>query len=171
MRRKTSFWRWGLGLLVAGMLVGGAFSQNPSPGVPRPRAEKLMKDGNFREAYDGFKRLCLDPNGGAASQDLINAVQCLHHLGRLPEFDELIEGTIAAHKGDWRLLQTAARQYLEVPHEGYRVAGRFERGPHRGGGEAINSTERDRVRALQLVVKAMPQAQKDDRKAEVSQYF
>ena len=171
MKRTASVGRLVAGVLLAGMVGAGAFSQNPSPAVLRPRAEKLMKDGNFKEAYEGFKKLCLDPNSGLASQDLINAVQCLHHLGRLPEFDELIEGTIAAHKDDWRLLQTAARQYLEVPHEGYRVAGRFERGPHRGGGEAVNSMERDRVRALQLAVEAMPLAQKDDRKAEVSQFF
>ena len=57
------------------------------------------------------------------------------------------------------LVQAAANQYLSVNHHGFRIAGKFERGGHRGGGEMINSLERDRMRALQLLVQAMPLAQ------------
>ena len=43
------------------------------------------------------------------------------------------------------------------------VAGKFYRGPHRGGdGRWVNTMARDRVRALQLMVQALPNARKDD---------
>jgi uncharacterized protein YfaS (alpha-2-macroglobulin family) len=162
-----------LGCLLLGLLGGGAFSQAPAPGDLRARSQKLMSDGNFREAYDGFRRLCLDPNAGAGQvgQDLVNAVQCLNHLGRIQEFDELVESTVAVHPTNWRLLQTAADQYLYAQHQGFIVAGKYERGPHRGGGQMASSVERDRVRALQLMMQAMPLAQQDDRKGEVSQFW
>ena len=44
----------------------------------------------------------------------------------------------------------------------HRSPGKFERGRHRGGGQLVNASERDRVRALQLMVQAMPLAQQDD---------
>src|SRR5262245_46297655 len=162
-----------LALLVVGLFAMTVFSQNPQPTAVRSRSQKLLGDGNFREAYDGFRRLCLDPNAGASqvSQDLIQAVQCLNSLGRIQEFDELIEQTVLTHQQNWRLLATAAQQYIQAPHQGFRIAGKFERGGHRGGGEAINSEERDRVRALQLIRDAMPFAQRDDQKNEVSQFW
>ncbi|HZN33054.1 MAG TPA: MG2 domain-containing protein [Pirellulaceae bacterium] len=160
------------GLFLVG-LVAVASSQNPTPAELRTSSQTLMRNGNFKEAYDGFRRLCLNPNAGAAqvSQDLTNAVQCLNRLGRVKEFDELVESTVKTHQGNWRLLQTAAQLYQQTQHQGFRIAGQYERGPHRGGGEMINSVERDRVRALQLMTQAMPLAQKDDRKDEVSQFF
>src|SRR5262245_2419454 len=162
-----------LTLLLLGLFAVAAFSQNPAPATLRARSEKLKKDGNFREAYDGFRRLCLDPNAGpnSVSQDLNSAVECLNHLGRIQEFDDLVEKTIAAHNRNWRLLQTAAQQYLSVQQQGFRIAGKYERGPHRGGGEPVNSMERDRVRALQLMRDATPLAQRDDRKSDVSRFW
>ena len=125
-------------LLMVGLFAAGALSQTPSPATLRARSMKLKNDGNFREAYDGLRRLCLDPNSGAAtvSQDLASAVECLNNLGRIQEFDDLLEKTIVVHQQNWRLLQAAAQQYLSVEHNGFRIAGKFERGPHRGGGGA-----------------------------------
>lgn len=173
MQRTTLFRLSWLGVFLLGLLAAGALSQNPSPAQTRASAQRLMRDGNFKEAYDGFRRLCLDPNAGTAqaSQDLASAVQCLNNLGRISEFDELVESTIAAHKANWRLLATAAQQYQHTQHQGFLIAGKYERGPHRGGGQVVNSGERDRVRALQLMTQAMPLAQRDDSKGEVSQFF
>src|SRR5262245_13206110 len=172
MNRSTAIWLSLFALLFGVFIVTIATGQNVSPATLRARAQKLQTDGNFREAYDAFRRLCLDPNAGTAvSQDLPSAVACLNRLGRISEFDDLVEQTIAAHKQDWRLLQAAAQQYLGVDHHGFRIAGKFERGEHRGGGEAINSEERDRVRALQLMGDAMPLAQRDARKDDVSQFW
>ncbi len=159
--------------LLALLGASGALSQAPPPAQLRATSQKQMNDGNFKVAYDGFKKLCLDPQTepAAISGDLTNAVQCLLSLGRTNEVDELIEGTIAAHKENWRLLQTAARQYISLDHNGFMIAGKFERGAHRGGGKAVNAIERDRVRAMQLLNQAMPLAAKDDQKDEVAQFY
>ncbi|MEX2176034.1 MAG: MG2 domain-containing protein [Pirellulaceae bacterium] len=160
-------------LLALGVVAAGLFSQAPSPTELRARSQKLMNDGNFKEAYDGFRALALDPKTEPrqVGSDLKNAVQCLANLGRIDEFDALVESSVAAHKNNWRLLWTAAQQYIQAPHQGFMIAGQFVRGGHRGGGEMKNSVERDRLRALQLMQQALPLAQQDDDKPEVSRFF
>ncbi|MBN1558213.1 MAG: alpha-2-macroglobulin [Lentisphaerae bacterium] len=81
-------------------------------------------------------------------------MDCLGRLHRLEETDALIEDAVAAHASDWRLLRAAAREVFNLPHYGTLIAGAFRRGPHRGGGVYVNSFERDRVRALQLMERA-----------------
>jgi uncharacterized protein YfaS (alpha-2-macroglobulin family) len=64
-----------------------------------------------------------------------------------------------------------ARSYIQLPHFGYLIAGRFERGPHRGGGDTVQSMARDRVRALQLMTQALPAARQDDQHVEVAKFY
>lgn len=54
---------------------------------------------------------------------------------------------------------------------GFIIAGKFSRGPHRGGGEAVNSAQRDRTRALQLMVQAMPAIKTEPRHDEIGGYW
>ncbi len=124
----------------------------------RASAKKLMSDGNLKEAYDGFSALALDPadDPAEAGNDLKSAVACLQQLNREDEFDAFIEKVIQAHKDNAPLLFEAAGSYLEADHQGSIVAGAFVRGPYRGGSEKlVNTIERDRIRALQLMVQAM----------------
>lgn len=132
----------------------------------RAKAEADMKNGNFKDALGGFEKLCTSPDTDASkvSSDLVNAVSCLNRLGNQKQFDELVEKSIAAHESNWRLLQTAAKQYMSMMHYGYEISGKYERGPHRGGGKLINSQERDRVRALQLMTAALPKVLDEDKK-------
>ena len=52
------------------------------------------------------------------------------------------------------------------------MAGKFYRGGHRGGdGRWVNASARDRVRALQLMMQALPNARKDDDHAKVAGYL
>ena len=91
-----------------------------------------------------------------SSSDLTQAVECLRRLNRVGEFDAFIEKVILAHKDNGLLLFAAAEDYRVVDHQGSIVAGSFVRGPHRGGtARYVNAYERDRVRALQLMVQAM----------------
>lgn len=167
-------WTW---LLAGGLALGGAlvsFSQAPDQAELRARATRLLKENNFKEAYDAFRKLCL--NGQAdpklVPQDLQNGVNCLVRLARVNETDEFVESTVKAHKDNWRLLQGAAQIYQQhLQHDGFIIAGNFERGQHRGGGKHVTSIERDRVRALQLMQQALPLAQKDDNKAEVARFY
>ena len=139
----------------------------------RKEAQTAQKNGNFNDAYQGFRKLCLDKDTDPRqiANDLQGAVECLNRLGRLKELDELVESTVAVHAKNWRLLQGAAVQYMGTQHQGYMISGNFERGPHRGGGRVMSSLERDRVRALQLMQQAMPLAIEDDDKGAVSNFF
>jgi uncharacterized protein YfaS (alpha-2-macroglobulin family) len=173
MNRSSRFRPLIAGLLLLGVVVSAALSQAPDLGQVRARSQKLMNEGNFREAYDGFRQLALDPKNDAkqVAGDLERAVQCLNNLGRTKEFDALVEDSIKAHSENWRLLQGAANQYINAQHQGFLIAGQFERGHRRGGGKVVNSVERDRIRALQLMRDAIPLAAKDDAKGEVAQFY
>lgn len=162
-------------VLVASLGLGSLLLGAKDPPKPedRAKAEKLMNDGNFKDAYAIFREQCLNDKSDPklVGRDLANGVQCLRNLGRTTEFDEYVESTIAAQPGNWRLLQAAANEYLNIEHFGFQVAGKYERGPHRGDGKMVNSQERDRVRALQLLNQAIPLANKDDDKPAVSQFY
>ena len=94
-------------------------------------------------------------------------------LNRLTEADDLLESTVQARPQQWRALQAAARGYMDLPHYGFVIAGKFQRGPHRGGagGRWVNCLQRDRVRALQLMVRAMPLTGRDDKHAAVARFY
>lgn len=123
----------------------------------RANAMRQMNNGNYKDAYALFEKLCFNPNTDPqqVGQDLTHAVQCLVNLNRVDEVDGLREKTIAAHDHNWRLLRTAALSYANLQHFGYMVAGEFKRGHHRGDGKYVDASERDRARALQLMQEAM----------------
>ena len=123
----------------------------------RRSAQQSQRDGNFREAYDAFRKLMLDQNTDPlqVGTDLGMALNCLQRLNRVQDSDGLLEAAVAAHSKNRHLLQQAARLYLELAHYGFLVAGEFRRGHHRGGGLWVDCSDRDRVRALQLLEQAL----------------
>ena len=73
---------------------------------------------------------------------------------------------------NWRLLQAAAESYLnDAQHFGFIVAGKFHRGRHRGGGRYVGSYERDRSRALQLLVQGLDRARSDPDRGAAGRYL
>lgn len=170
---NVKFWSC---LLLIGATLGGSLllgAREAPAGDDRSKAERLMNEGNYNDAYKLFRQLCLDPKTDPklVGPDLSRGIVCLRSLGRVNEVDELLESTIKIHQGNWRLLQQAANEYLGIDHYGFLIGGKFERGPNRGGGKLVNSQERDRVRALQLLTEAIPLAQKDDDKGAVGAFF
>ncbi|MEN6459355.1 MAG: MG2 domain-containing protein [Thermoguttaceae bacterium] len=137
--------------------------------------QQAFNDGNFKDAYEGFRSLAIDPANDTdrVGSDLEMAVRCLVQLDRQDEIDALLEKAIRSHGQNWRLLLSAAQSYTAntVAHHGFLVAGAFQRGPKRGGGQPVGSDERDRVRALQLMVQAMPLVLKDEHSKDVSDFF
>jgi uncharacterized protein YfaS (alpha-2-macroglobulin family) len=127
------------------------------PAETRREAERLHRDGNWRDAFELWRDLALDPADESAQpgQDLARAADCLANLNRRDEADDLRERFVAAHAGHWRSLAAAGQSYADADHHGTIVAGEFKRGPQRGGGRYVNSAERDRVRALQLFARAL----------------
>ena len=155
------------------VLVRAAGTKNADK-PQRDKAVKKMQEGNWKEAYDMFSKLALDSTDEPkeVSGDLTNAIQCLHNLGRLNEIDDFREKVIAAHAGNWRLLLAAAQSYLSGEHYGYIVAGKFNRGYQRGGAARyVNSYERDRVRALQLMQQAMDKTRGEEDRAAIGEFY
>lgn len=161
-----------LSVVLGVLTMGNAVEPRPAP-PNRQTFQKMFQDGNYKEAYEGFRGLALDPKGDVrqAGEDLRMAVQCLQQLNRVDETDAMIEAAVAIHKNNWRLLWAAARQYMELPHHGFLIAGKFQRGDHRGGGQVVNASDRDRVRALQLMAQALPLAKQEPNHAEVGDFL
>ncbi|MBN1588215.1 MAG: hypothetical protein JW888_01735, partial [Pirellulales bacterium] len=152
-------------IVFASFLFSADLAATPMSGdsAIRHGAQKAMKAGNFKDAYEQFRRLALDPqtNPQQVPGDLDRAIDCLNRLNRATEIDAFREAAIKAHSNNWRLLQAAAISYLNGNHTGHLIAGQFERGRHRGGGHVVNAEARDRVRALQLMTQAMPLAEQE----------
>ncbi|HNS33371.1 MAG TPA: alpha-2-macroglobulin, partial [bacterium] len=149
---------------VAGTLFFTAIAFGQKTLLPdRQRAEKFMKEGNFKEALDIYTTLALNPKNDPlkTGEDMSGAILCLQRLGRVGEFDEFVEKTIKNHTGNWRVLARAARYYMDIEHYGSMIAGQFVRGAHRGASAVVNSFERDRVRAMQLYLAALEKNTKD----------
>ncbi|MBN1867969.1 alpha-2-macroglobulin [Candidatus Sumerlaeota bacterium] len=154
---------WGPIFIVCfGVLLCSTFVSTAQPEKSeadrRATAQRLTKDGNDKEAFDVYESLVLDPASEPTrvGEDLSQAYHCLRQLNRVNETDALIEKAVVVHSGNWRFLhQTANLLAFSIQHDGYLIAGEFERGQHRGGGEWVGCFERDRVRALQLMVQAM----------------
>ena len=144
-------------LSISGVLLTAA---QPSADENRKKAQQQFVAGNFRDAYNLFRKLALDPNADVklAASDLKQGIACLSKLRRVSEIDEFREAAATAHKDNWRVLHQAARSLRSVPHYGYIIAGEFERGSHRGGGRIVDGSQRDRVRMLQLMNQAIQTA-------------
>ncbi|MEZ6107826.1 MAG: MG2 domain-containing protein [Pirellulaceae bacterium] len=139
----------------------------------RAEANKLFNDGNFREAYDQFRKLCEDPrtDGRLVAEDLQRAFNCLQRLGETEKLDELIETTVEAHAGSWRLLVAAGNLYRYTEHYGYIIGNEFVRGWRRQEGRPVNVFQRDRVRGLQLLNQARELIGDENDKAAVAGFY
>ena len=131
----------------------------------------MLEDGNYREAYDIYKRLVVDPQHGGkdCADDLRAASVCIGRLGRYDEIDALLEQVVEAHPEDWRVLAEVAQRFYQTPSGGVIIDNQFVRGG--GGGKPVDVNERDRVRALQLQVKAMGLIGDDEEDAEAVAIF
>ena len=161
------------GLACLGLLGMWLMAAEVDTATLRQRAQKAQKDGNFKNAYEDFQKLTLDPQDDPllVGDDLSHAIQCLLQLNRIDEADDFREKVIETHKGNWRLLQTAARTFQQGDSYGFVIAGKFYRGHRRGEGRYVFVMPRDRVRALQLLEQAMPLAMDDADKPAVATFF
>ncbi|MBU2436430.1 MAG: hypothetical protein KKE55_01860 [Candidatus Omnitrophica bacterium] len=117
--------------LVSCLFVSIAFAGNALHQEDRSKFRKLYNQGNYKEAYEGFKKLALDSKDSPkqVGEDLNMAVGCLRRINRVSEIDEFREKVIEIHKDNWRLLYIAARSYFDDSnYYGYIVADEFHRG-------------------------------------------
>lgn len=160
-------------LFALGLAATGALRKAVDRPQAREAARKLLADGNFNDAYNAFRELALDPEDEPreAGNDLQQAIQCLQQLGRVVEVDAFREQAVRVHAQNWRLLWAAAESYMYVDRQGAIVAGKFERGGHRGGGAWVNAVARDRAQAVQLMAQALPLAAKDEDRAAAADFY
>ncbi len=155
------------------LALGVAMAKRVNQPSDRERLEKLVASGNYKDAYDAYRRLALDPKTEAdrVATDLRQAVVCLQKLGRLAEADAFLDSAAAAHPGNWRLLQAAAESYLSsLEHYGAILAGKFQRGD-RANNRLVGSDDRDRVRALQLLTSGLERARSDPDRPAAGRYL
>src|SRR5262245_50109877 len=96
-----------------GATAGKVWPADSSPQSDRDRYQKLYDDGNYNDAYEGFRKLALDANDDPlrVGADLNMALSALRQLGRLDEIDELREKAVQVHAKNWRLLMAVASTY------------------------------------------------------------
>jgi uncharacterized protein YfaS (alpha-2-macroglobulin family) len=161
--------------LIAAILMAAAFAgaEAGAHHEIRRQAQKAYTNGNWKDAFDLYRKLSLEMQNDSkqVGKDFTRAWQCLRQLNRLNELDAFREKVIERHADNWRLIKDVARSYSQNNHWGYMVAGKFQRGHHRGGGKYVNAIARDRVRALQLMRQSMAAAEKDPAKSEVAQFY
>jgi uncharacterized protein YfaS (alpha-2-macroglobulin family) len=159
-------------LVAAGAVVWLAAAEKPSPEDQRAHWKKAYEAGNYKEAYEGFRKLALDPKDEPmqVGQDLQFGVSSLQQLGRSDEIDDFREAVIRVHAKNWRLLDAAAQSYASTEPYGFIVAGKFVRGSRRGGGRYVSAMQRDRVRALQLMQQALELTKAETDKAGLAEF-
>src|SRR5665213_3441736 len=163
-----------LGILAGGAWVLGSAVVPQTPTEMRKAADAEARKGNFKDAYQVYHKLAIDPadDAGRVSHDLLQGIICLTQLGRRDEADDFREAAVAAHGRNWRLLQSAAQSYLSGETYGTIVAGKFYRGNRRGNdGRRVYTLERDRVRALQLMRQALDEVAKEPAGEERGKFY
>ncbi|MCH8841181.1 MAG: alpha-2-macroglobulin, partial [Planctomycetes bacterium] len=120
-------------------------------------AKQLYADGNYQEALGAFQQLLTDNSTDSAQlvKSFNSSLTCFRRLNRVAEIDDFREAEVERHARDWPFVAEVAKSYMQLQHYGYRIAGEFRRGQHRGGGKVLHATARDRVRALQLFRQAL----------------
>ena len=128
----------------------------------RQKAQKLDKDGNYKEALALYQELLAGdkPTG----LDLHEALGCLRKLRRHQESDKLIGNAVEKHSKNHDILLNAATAYHTLPHYGSIVAGQFKRNS-RSRGDYVQTTERDRTRSIQLCLAALKNVPSKDNPA------
>ena len=125
-------WSWlsaGLGMMTATLLSLAAFAAAPAGDEQlRKLAQENYNQGNFKDAYEGFRKLALDPQNDPRL------------VGKRPEHGRpaAFSGSIASTRSmpSWKMsfrftkpiggcCGAAAQSYMNIPHQGFIVAGKF----------------------------------------------
>lgn len=123
------------------------------PAPMRKEAEKLEKQGNWREAYDLRVKLLREVEDAASADDLRSALGSQQQLGEEENFDGLLAELTDSKKGNPVFMKAAGYAFLQANHYGRMQDNEFQRG-HKGTGDHRNVQEQDRLRALQCFMQA-----------------
>ena len=113
------------------------------------KADDELKYNNCKDAFLLYKKILLEHK--ATPYMFLNAVTSLRRAKLEGEFDSLFAAVAKKYDKDPLMLIALAKSKMRVSDYGYIIAGKFERGYHRGGGRRVSCLERDRVEALRLL--------------------
>ncbi|MBQ3809973.1 MAG: hypothetical protein II839_04055 [Kiritimatiellae bacterium] len=116
------------------------------------RARALAAEANWKEALPLYEEALSSSNAVAA---MACAVDCLHRLGEHGRVDEPVEKALAAHPDNPEVAVAAARHFRTSPHWASVQDGVFLRGQW-GGSKMLDTAERDRVRAVAILLPLAP---------------
>ena len=123
-------------------------------------AAKLMKDGNYAEAYAAYTNVVFADEGpavpaaGDRAQAVLDAARCVRKIARTAEVEPLLD-KVRAVRGEFPVRLACVQALGELPRTGRMVKGAFERRESWGGW--FSSVERDRVRRLAWLEELMPE--------------
>ncbi len=125
------------------------------------KVQELIKQGNHREAADLGKAALAKAD--ATGEMLEVTIQALTQLQTSNEQEQLLEDTVKTHPQDAEILLSAAKCFQGLPHQGFVIENKFERGQWRGQGRHVQTVLKDRVRSLQLLEAALKSRPDDTR--------
>ncbi len=143
-----------LALLAAALCLAPA-PAGESPADRRAEADSQAKLGNFKIAAEQYRLLALDPNTPPkdAAGDLDKAADALLRMGEADACEKFLDQAVLAKPESWRVLAGVAKRRIALPGRVARVDDAFVR-TDRWEGEIRDATERDRVAAIQLMLRA-----------------
>jgi uncharacterized protein YfaS (alpha-2-macroglobulin family) len=141
----------------------------------RAERDKLVNRGMWRDVVNFYVEKLIPFSDAGSGADLERATEALNRLNAIEEFDGLVERVVAAHPENSSLLTSAAAVYQRAAHSGQIIAGEFKRSRgYYGGrgfrpdddstsqtGQAVTTTYRDHLRALQLLRQAVVKPSSD----------
>ena len=155
-----------IGLMVCTVLaIGVAMGRRDDATGQRERADKLFTQGNFKDAYEIYRALALDPHAGGRSGrprpgagGRVPGASGANRRGR-----RVSRGGDRSSSGE---LATAGRRRPRAISTIRNTSARSSPGSFTGDISRVTGAtsvryERDRSRALQLLVKGLDQAQAD----------
>lgn len=149
---KTLFCIW---LAFVGMVSAGMAQ---SPADLRKERDDLTQRGLWKEALAFYQEKLAGVSDEGSGNDLSKAVQALSRMNQWEDFDELVESAITVHEENAGVAQAAAEAYRGAPTAGVVAGGRFQRGWKVRGGKYVDTSHRDRVRSIQLLLRSIETA-------------
>jgi uncharacterized protein YfaS (alpha-2-macroglobulin family) len=148
-----------LSALFFALLPAAAQAQTAAESLAK--VQELIKQGNHREAADLGKAALAKAD--ATGEMLEVTIQALTQLQTSNEQEQLLEDTVKTHPQDAAILLSAAKCFQGLPHQGFVIDNKFERGQWRGQGRHVQTVLKDRVRSLQLLEAALKSRPDDTR--------
>ena len=150
-------------LVVAALALGGVWLMaggSPDNQKQRDLWTTTFQAGNYKDAYEGLRKLALDPKNDplkVGERPAPGHRRACSNLGRVDEIDDFREAVIKVHAKNWRLL---ARRRPELRQRPSTTASSSPASSSAATSAAaaryVNTMQRDRARALQLMEQALP---------------